>query len=152
VLVGRALGRRRLDEADTVVKCALVLAVGFMAACGIGFAVQGGALATFFSGDPLVVAAARRLLFVAAIFQVLDAVNIVFRGALRGAKDVRVVAFLGVLVVWTFLPTCAWLLGKTLGLGALGGWIGFVGETTVGALLFSLRWKRGGWRRAYAAK
>ena len=76
--------------------------------------------------------------------------NIVLRGALRGAKDVRAVMFIGVFVVWSFLPTSAYLLGKLCGLGAVGGWIGFIGETTVGATLFWLRWKRGGWRKDYA--
>jgi MATE family multidrug resistance protein len=73
-------------------------------------------------------------------------VNIVFRGSLRGAKDVRAVMIIGVAVVWTCVPTSAWLLGKTLGLGAVGGWIGFVLETTIGGTLFWLRWRRGGWR------
>lgn len=150
VLVGRALGRRRLDEADAAVRSGLGIAVGFMAACGVGFALFGGLLGRFFSSDALVVKNAEKLLFVAAVFQVLDAVNIVLRGALRGAKDVRVVMFIGVLVVWSFLPTSAFLLGKHCGLGALGGWLGFVGETTVGAILFWLRWKRGGWRKDYA--
>lgn len=152
VLVGRALGRRRLDGADAAVKSALGLAVGFMAFCGLIFALAGGLLGELFSRDPVVVESTRTLLLVAAIFQVLDAVNIVLRGALRGAKDVRVVAILGVLVVWTFLPTSAYVLGKLCGLGALGAWIGFVGETTVGATLFWLRWKRGGWRRDYVNK
>ena len=150
VLVGRALGRRRLDEADATVRSALGIAVGFMAACGIVFAVFGGRLGRFFSSDPLVVKSAQTLLFVAAVFQVLDAVNIVLRGALRGAKDVRVVMILGVLVVWSCVPTSALVLGKLCGLGALGGWLGFIGETTIGATLFYLRWKRGGWRRDYA--
>jgi len=150
VLVGRALGRRRLDEADAAVRSALVLAVGFMAICGLAFALFGGFLGRFFSTDPAVVAEARLLLLIAAVFQVLDAVNIVLRGALRGAKDVRVVMVLGVFVVWTFLPTSAYLLGKLCGLGAVGGWIGFIGETTVGAALFWLRWKRGSWRAVYA--
>jgi multidrug resistance protein, MATE family len=73
------------------------------------------------------------------------------RGALRGAKDVRFAAVIGIFVVWTFLPTCAYVLGKLCGLGALGAWIGFVGETTVGSVLFWLRWKKGGWRRNYSA-
>lgn len=150
VLVGRALGRRRLDEADASVRSALMLAVGFMAICGLGFALFGGLLGRFFSTDPAVVAEARVLLLIAAVFQVLDAVNIVLRGALRGAKDVRVVMVLGVFVVWSFLPTSAYLLGKLCGLGAVGGWIGFIGETTVGAALFWLRWKRGSWRAVYA--
>lgn len=150
VLVGRALGRRDLDEADAAVNSGLALAVGFMAACGLVFALAGGLLGRFFSSDPLVVHGAKTLLLVAAVFQVLDAVNIVLRGALRGAKDVRVVAIIGVLVVWSFLPTSAYLLGKLAGLGALGAWLGFVGETTVGSMLFWLRWKRGGWRKDYA--
>ncbi len=150
VLVGRALGRRRLHEADAVVRSGLGIAVGFMAVCGLVFGLFGGLLGRFFSSDPLVVENARALLLVAAVFQVLDAVNIVLRGALRGAKDVRVVMIIGVLVVWTFLPTSAFLLGKLCGLGALGGWLGFVGETTLGATFFWLRWKRGGWRKDYA--
>jgi MATE family multidrug resistance protein len=151
VLVGRALGSRRLDEADAAVKSALGIAVGFMAACGLLFALGGGVLGRFFSSDPVVIRVTQRLLLVAALFQILDAVNIVFRVALRGAKDVRAVAMIGVVVVWSFLPTCAYVLGRLCGLGALGGWIGFVGETTVGATLFWLRWKRGGWRRSYSA-
>jgi MATE family multidrug resistance protein len=149
VLVGHALGRRRLAEADAVVRSGLAIAVGFMAVCGVSFALFGGLLGRFFSSEPLVVERARTLLFVAALFQILDAVNIVLRGALRGAKDARVVMYIGVLVVWAFLPPSAFVLGKLCGLGALGGWIGFVGETTVGALLFWLRWKRGGWRDCY---
>ncbi|HVH47635.1 MAG TPA: MATE family efflux transporter [Labilithrix sp.] len=149
VLVGQALGGRRLDRADMVVRSGLGIGVGFMAACGVLFALFGGMLGRFFSADPVVVANARTLLFVAAVFQVLDAVNIVLRGALRGAKDQRAVMFIGVLVVWSFLPTSAYVLGKLCGLGALGGWLGFVGETTIGATLFWLRWKRGGWRKDY---
>jgi MATE family multidrug resistance protein len=149
VLVGRALGSRRLDEADAVVKSAFKLAVGFMALCGLFFALGGGLVAGFFSADPHVVTIARRLLIIAAIFQVLDAVAIVLRGALRGAKDVRVAAIIGVTVIWLCVPTGAYFLGKVGGLGALGGWIGFIGETTLGALFYWRRWSRGAWRIAY---
>ncbi|MBX3190754.1 MAG: MATE family efflux transporter [Labilithrix sp.] len=149
VMIGTSLGRRSLAGADAVVKSAMKLAVGFMAAWGLVFAIGGGLVAGFFSDDPGVVAIARRLLLVAAIFQVLDAVNIVLRGALRGAKDVRIAALIGIAIIWACVPTAAYFLGKRLGLGALGGWIGFIAETTIGAALFWLRWTRAPWRRAY---
>lgn len=76
--------------------------------------------------------------------------SIVLRGALRGARDVRVPALLGVLIVWTCVPTAALLLGRMAGWGAAGGWCGFVVETTLGAICFGARWRRGSWRRAYA--
>jgi MATE family multidrug resistance protein len=152
VLVGQALGRRRLDDADLAVKNALKLAVTFMACCGVFFALGGGLVAEFFSKDPAVVTIARRLLLVAAIFQVLDAVSIVLRGALRGAKDVRVAAIIGIGAIWLCVPTGAYFLGKLCGLGALGGWIGFVGETTIGSILYWLRWTRGSWRKDYGPR
>lgn len=149
VMVGRALGKRELSEGDAVVRSALKVAVGFMAMCGLFFALGGGLVGSFFSKDPAVVTITRRLLLVAALFQVLDAVNIVLRGSLRGAKDVRVAAMIGIGVIWACVPTAAYFLGKLWGLGALGGWIGFVGETTFASILYWLRWTRGSWRKDY---
>ena len=151
VLVGRALGRRRLQEADDAVKSGLALAIAFMAVCGVAFALLGGPLAAFFSNDPAVIDNARRLLVVAAVFQVLDAINIVLRGSLRGAKDVRAVAIIGILIVWSCLPTSAFILGKHFGLGALGGWLGFVVETVLASIFFWRRWKKGSWRADYTS-
>ena len=150
VLVGQALGRRSLADADRTTRAALLLAVSFMATCGVLFALGGGVVVRAFTEDPAVAAIARRLLLIAAAFQVLDAVSIVLRGALRGARDVRVPALIGVAVVWTCVPTAALLLGRVAGWGAAGGWCGFVAETALGAALFAARWRHGSWRRAYA--
>jgi MATE family multidrug resistance protein len=150
ILVGRALGARRLSDADRANRGALVIAVGFMAACGVVFGAAGGAIAAQFTTDDDVVRIARRLLLVAACFQVIDAVNVVLRGSLRGAQDVRVTAFIGIASVWLCVPTGAYFLGKLAGMGALGGWLGFLAETTVGATLFARRWSRGAWRVKYA--
>jgi MATE family multidrug resistance protein len=149
ILVGRALGQRRLDEADRVTRASLALAVGFMACCGVVFATLGGVIVRGFSHDAEVIVVARRLLLVAALFQVLDAVNIVLRGALRGARDVRVVALVGVGVIWTCIPTAAFFLGKLARWGAVGGWFGFVAETTLAATLLWFRYFRGSWRAEY---
>ncbi|HQY62462.1 MAG TPA: MATE family efflux transporter [Polyangiaceae bacterium] len=151
VLVGRALGERRVDRADAATRAGLGVAMAFMSLCGIGFAVFGGSLARFFSPDERVVVVATRLLWVASVFQLLDAANIVLRGALRGAKDVAGVAAIGLFATWAFIPTAAYVLGKRLELGALGGWLGFVAETAVSAGLFWWRWKRGSWRLRLAA-
>ena len=149
VLVGRSLAQKRVDLADRATNIALALAIGFMAACGLVFAVLGGAIARVFTNDAEVAAIAQRLLYVAAAFQILDACNIVFRGALRGAKDVKVAAIMGIAIVWTCVPTAAYLLGKLAGWGALGGWCGFLAETSLSTVLFWRRWRRGPWRRAF---
>jgi MATE family multidrug resistance protein len=149
VMVGQSLGRKSLAEADRATGAALALAVAFMALCGVVFAVAGGAIVHAFTDDAPVARVARTLLWIAAAFQVLDATNMVLRGALRGAKDVRVPAVMGVMVVWTCVPTAAFLLGRLAGWGSAGGWLGFIAETTLGTALFLRRWRRGAWRAAY---
>jgi MATE family multidrug resistance protein len=149
VLVGQALGRRSLAEADRATRAALVTAVTFMAGWGIVFALAGGTIARAFTEDATVVRVARTLLAIAAAFQVLDAISIVLRGALRGAKDVRVPAFIGIAVIWTCVPTAAIVLGRLAGWGSAGGWLGFLAETGLGAIFFARRWRRGAWRDAY---
>jgi MATE family multidrug resistance protein len=149
VLVARALARRRIAEADRVVRLALAMSMTFMGICGVGFALGGATIAGQFSSDPEVVGVAKKLFYVAAVFQVLDAANMVLRCALRGAKDVRWVAVVGTTIVWFCIPTAAFFLGDLCHLGAAGGWIGFVGETTFGATLMWRRWRRGSWREAY---
>ena len=146
VLVGRALGRGDADEADRMTRAALGVAIGFMATCGVVFAFGGGVIARIFTHDPALIETVRRLLVVAAVFQVLDGANIVLRGALRGAKDVRFAAMVGIGTMWTCIPCAAWLFGRELGMGVVGGWLGFVGETTLGAALLWWRWTRGAWR------
>jgi MATE family multidrug resistance protein len=150
VLVARSLGEGRLDRADRATRAALTLGVGFMTACGVGFALFGASLAAAFSEDASVISVARKLLLVAAVFQALDAVNMILRGALRGAKDVRWVMVVGTTVAWVCIPGAAYLLGRVAGLGALGGWLGFVLETSVASALLWRRWTRGAWRAAHA--
>jgi multidrug resistance protein, MATE family len=150
VLVARALSRRNLREADRVTLASITLGAGFMSLCGLCFGVFGSAIARVFSPDPEVVAIARRLLLLAAVFQTLDAVNMVLRCALRGAKDVRWVAVVGTTVAWCCIPGAAFVLGRYAGWGAVGGWCGFILETSIGASLMWWRWSRGSWRKAFA--
>jgi MATE family multidrug resistance protein len=152
VLVGRALGRGRLAEADRATRAALGLAVGFMSACGVVFALAGGLVARAFTHDADVVASVRRLLVVAAVFQALDATYAVLRAALRGAKDVRWVAVVGTTLCWTCLPGAGWVFARALHLGAAGAWCGFVAETAVGAALLWRRWTRGAWRAQFGER
>lgn len=149
VLVGKSLGERDLAKADSITKTSIAMAAGFMTVCGFGFALFGGNIARQFAQEPELIRVVRRLLLIAAVFQTLDAVTIVLRGSLRGAKDVRVVALIGISVAWICVPGAAFVLGKQMGMGALGGWCGFVAETTLASSLFWLRWTRGTWRAAY---
>lgn len=117
MLVARLLGEGKLAGADRVTRSALILGVGFMSACGVVFALAGRLIAAVFTGDATVIGIAGRLLLVVAVFQALDAVNVVLRGALRGAKDVRRAMIAGTTIAWIAIPGSAYLLGRVYGPG-----------------------------------
>jgi MATE family multidrug resistance protein len=103
------------------------------------------------SGDPVLAERAAMLVHVSLAFLVADAANVIARGVLRGASDVRYAAILGIVTAWLFTPPLTWLLGVHLELGVVGGWIGLAFEIIVGASLYWRRVYRGGWRPAAAA-
>lgn len=124
-IVGRWIGKGRIDRAKARTYTATRLAVGYMFAMGIVFAVFGkGLLVLAFRANPEVATIGHYLLIMAAIFQGFDAVTIVMSGALRGAGDTKWQALvMGTAAYFVFLPL-AFVLGRTLEWGAFGAWVG----------------------------
>jgi MATE family multidrug resistance protein len=152
VLVGQAVGAGKDALVPKVAHRALALGAGYATVCLIAYAVLGGAIASAMSaGDAALAARATTLVHVSLAFLVADAANVIARGVLRGASDVRYAAVLGIATAWLTTPPLTWLLGVHWGMGAVGGWIGLALEIVVGAGLYWLRVQRGGWRPAAAA-
>jgi len=129
-----------------------VLGAGYAALCLASYAALGGAIThALAAGDAQLAARAAMLVHVSLAFLVADAANVIARGVLRGASDVRYAAVVGIMTSWLTTPPLTWALGVAWGLGAVGGWIGLAVEIVVGASLFWLRVLRGGWRPAAAA-
>ena len=152
VLVGQAVGANLDRLVPLVARRAFTLGAAYATACCVIYAVLGGTIAhAMAAGDPALGARATTLVHVSLLFLVADASNVIARGILRGASDVRYAAVVGIATSWLTTPPLAWLLGVEAGLGAVGGWLGLALEIVVGAVLFWLRVQRGGWRPAAAA-
>lgn len=152
VLVGQAVGGNKDHLVPIVARRALTIGAGYAAVCCVLYAILGGSIATAMAaGDATLAARATMLVHVSLAFLVADAANVIARGVLRGASDVRYAAVVGMATSWLTTPPLAYLFGVVAGLGAVGGWIGLAVEIVVGALLFWLRVWRGGWRPAAAA-
>jgi MATE family multidrug resistance protein len=152
VLVGQAVGAGRDVLVPRVARRALSIGAAYATACLVGYAVLGNLIARSMSaGDAALADRATMLVHVSLAFLVADAANVIARGVLRGASDVRFAAAVGIVTSWLTTPPLTWILGIHLGLGAVGGWIGLAIEIVVGASVFWLRVLRGGWRPAAAA-
>jgi MATE family multidrug resistance protein len=152
VLVGQAVGAGKDALVPRVAKRALLIGVAYSGACVVAFSLLGGTIVrAMAAGDAALAARATILIHVGIAFLVADAANVIARGVLRGASDVRYAAIVGIITSWLTTPPLAWLLGIHAGMGAVGGWIGLAIEIFVGASLFWLRVFGGGWRPAAAA-
>jgi MATE family multidrug resistance protein len=151
VLVGQAVGANKDHLVPLVARRAFTLGAAYASVCCVLYAVLGGMIAhAMSSGDAALGERATTLVHVSLLFLVADASNVIARGVLRGASDVRYAAIVGIATSWLTTPPLAWLLGVHAGLGAVGGWLGLAIEIVVGAALFWYRVQRGGWRPAAA--
>ena len=137
---------------------ALALGVAFMAAAAIVFWTMPALIVGAFvaTGDPAnrpLVALAIEFLAIAAVFQIVDGMQSVASGALRGYHDTKVPMLIAALGYWGIGFAGGWALAFPLGIGPAGLWWGFViGLATVATLLVARLIERGrrevrsGWR------
>ena len=146
IRVGNALGRR--DRAH-MVRGAVVVTV---ASLGVAVAT---ALVFFLAPEPLILlfldpddpqkpeilAIGISLLAMAALFQLMDGMQAIALGLLRGLLDTGVPMVMAALSYWVIGVPTSYLLGFTLGLGGVGVWTGLIlGLSTAGVLLLVRFW------------
>ncbi len=153
-LVGRWIGAGRPDVAVSRARIALGLAVGYMSICAVVFLIGRHTLIeVFVAGDVDPDAAARivsigaTMLIWAAIFQTMDAVGIVYTGALRGAGDTVWPGFVTAVLSWGLLVGLGWLaIHVAPDLSSQGPWIGATVYIVVYGVVMAARFERGAWR------
>lgn len=92
---------------------------------------------TNFKDNLEVVNIATQLLFIAAIFQISDSIQVVVLGALRGLQDVKIPTLITFIAYWAVGFPISYFFGKGDSLGSFGIWLGLLaGLSTASVLLF----------------
>jgi putative MATE family efflux protein len=146
-LVGRHVGAKNAAAAARSYRSGQILTLVIAGTVAALFVFLPGPLLRIFTDDPTVLALARPLLVVGAIYQFFDAFGIVTDGALRGAGDTLTPFLMRIGLAWGLFLPLAWLLGVHLDLGLAAAWLGGVTYVTVLAAILVLRFRSGAWRR-----
>ena len=84
------------------------------------------------------------LIFMAALFQFTDGLQVIALGLLRGVQDTRQPMIFAILAYWALGVPASWVLGFQFELGGVGVWLGLVLGLAFAALTLLARF----WRRA----
>ncbi|HCL65070.1 MAG TPA: MATE family efflux transporter [Rhizobium sp.] len=79
------------------------------------------------------------LVAIAGVFQLVDGLQAIASGLLRGLKDARVPMIIALFSYWPIGFLFAWLLAFPLGFGGIGIWLGFLIGLASAAFLLCLR-------------
>ena len=147
VRIGQAYGRADMEGLARAAHTVMGLSVVIALASGALFWLFPEALVSLFLDESNVDAAellavAVPLLLVAAAFQLVDAIQAIGAGLLRGIKDTRIPMFMAVISYWPVGLSAAYGLGFGLGYGGPGIWAGLAIGLGVAAVLLNVRFAR----------
>jgi MATE family multidrug resistance protein len=142
VRVGQSMGRRDPHAARFSGFVGVGLAGVFMAGSALCMFVFPEFIASIYTKDPEVKGMAVSLLFMAAIFQISDGLQVAGSGALRGLKDTRVPMLITTLAYWGIGMPLGYFFGITRNGGPGAIWIGFICGLAIAAALLNGRFYR----------
>jgi len=161
-LVGQAIGAGDRGWALQLGNRVIVMAALVMGGIGVALAAAGPWVLPLFIGTHEaqaadVIALSGRLLWVAAVYQFFDGLNLASGACLRGAGDVIVPASVVIVISWllfvplaqmlSFAPGEGWVsFLPQWGLGAMGGWLAVVGYVLMIGLALLWRWRSRAWQ------
>jgi MATE family multidrug resistance protein len=142
IRVGNFLGKKDLQEIKRAGYSALIIIATIMGFFGLTFFVLRNYLPTLYIGDTDVIEIAASLIIIASFFQVVDGLQVVGVGILRGLTDLKATMIIAFIAFWVFGLPVAYILGFSFSLGAEGIWISFVVGLSLAALFFFLRFQK----------
>jgi Na+-driven multidrug efflux pump len=145
-LVGQALGRRDVDDAERWGWDVAQVGVAVMVLLGLPMAVVPELIVgAFFSKEPEALALAITPLRLAGLTVWSEAILMVLSNSIMGAGATRVTLVVSVGMQWlVFLPV-AYLLGPVMGLGLLEIWSARIVYRFAQAAIFAVLWRRRIW-------
>lgn len=143
IKVGFAVGNKDFVQAKEICRYSVVLGLMIAVITAVLTLLFKTQIATIYTTDIDVIELAASLMFLAALFQFSDAIQVISAGALRGYKDTKSILVITFIAYWVIGLSLGLVLGLTdwliPAIGAYGFWIGFISGLTTAA--FFLAWR-----------
>lgn len=139
IRVGEGRGLRSIHKIKTSGNVAILLVAAFMTLMMLLIIVLKRFLVELYISDIEVIEIAVTLMWIAAVFQLSDGIQVVALGILRGIADVNIPTWITMFAYWVVALPLGYFLGFTMKLDAIGVWIGLFAGLTMSAILLTAR-------------
>jgi len=141
IRVGQAIGKGNYGEMNYAGYTGILLCALFMIFTAGVFVLVPEVIVGLYTDDFKVRNLAVNLLYLAAVFQISDGLQVGALGALRGLKDTRVPFLTNVFSYWCVGLPLAYIIGVHNKVGPEGMWVGLITGLSVAAFLHNLRFR-----------
>jgi MATE family multidrug resistance protein len=143
IKVGFSIGNNEYKQAKELCKSSVILGLLIAVVTALITLTFRAEIAMIYTTDQKVIEMAAGLMFLAALFQFSDAIQVISAGALRGYKDTKSILYITFVSYWVVGLGLGLILGLTDWIyprsGPYGFWIGFISGLTTAA--FFLAWR-----------
>lgn len=146
IMLGRALGARKHQEASELVMWVTLVSCLASAAISAAIAVFSDQIFGLLTDNMQVIQLCRIIMLIDVALELGRAVNIVMVRALQTCGDVLFPTALAVIFCWAVAVCGSWLLGGTMGMGIVGVWMAMTVDELCRAGIFIIRFRRGKWK------
>nr|WP_286670534.1 MATE family efflux transporter [Fodinibius salsisoli] len=137
--VGNAIGKGSIYEARRRGYVGIGLATLFMCVTAMIMYLFPDLITSIYTQNADVQEVAISLLYMAAIFQISDGLQVSGYGALRGLKDTTLPMAVNFVAYWLVGLPLGYYLGLVRGIGPQGLWMGLIAGLTIAAILHNIR-------------
>lgn len=144
-IVGRCLGRKRVDEAFAQGRISQIISISICVVMTIIVMVFRYPLAQLFSDNPDIIAKAVPLLLFSGFVMFPQSIQWVTNGVLRGAGDTKFTARVALVSILFIRPIASYIFCYPLGLGVAGALIGLCFQQIVRMIMNIIRFENLKW-------
>lgn len=147
ILVGYLIGAGKTEEASQRIWSTTRIAFVISEAVTLLLILFCDPIYNLFTTDPAIHALGRQILLVELALEAGRTINIIMVKMLTTAGDVWFPVGIGIFSMWTIAVLGSRLLGLSLGWGLVGIWIAMACDECLRGTLFTIRFRRGGWKK-----
>lgn len=142
IRVSNLKGLGEKEEVFKAAKAGIKVTLLFMVFASIVFLAGNRFFPSLYIDEIPVIDIASQLIFIAVFFQLMDGLQIVELGILRGLNDLKIPTYITIIAYWLIGIPTSYILGIYFNIGAQGVWIGYLAGLSASSTMLFFRYRK----------